>query len=60
MTKDLPPTPQDAHAGAPPLPNPPVIDVMRLLGDGKEAVLLHNGEPYRLRVTANNKLILTK
>lgn len=60
MTKDmpkLPPAPDDTLAPAPLLPQ---IDVLDLLGEGKEAILLHNGEPYRLRVTANNKLILTK
>jgi hemin uptake protein HemP len=55
MTKDKHLTGHESPA--PPLP---VIDVITLLGEGKEAILLHNGEPYRLRVTANNKLILTK
>jgi hemin uptake protein HemP len=36
------------------------IDVMSLIGSGREVVLLHRGERYRLRVTANGKLILTK
>ncbi|MCB5174510.1 MULTISPECIES: hemin uptake protein HemP [Microvirga] len=36
------------------------IDVMTLIGTGREVVLLHRGERYRLRVTANGKLILTK
>lgn len=39
---------------------PPLIDVGALLGEGREAVLVHNGETYRLRITASNKLILTK
>lgn len=38
----------------------PTIDVVTLLGSGREAVILHRGERYRLRVTANDKLILTK
>lgn len=38
----------------------PAIAVETLLGPRREAVLLHNGETYRLRVTSNNKLILTK
>ncbi len=38
----------------------PVVDVRQLLGDGREVILLHQGEPYRLRVTARDKLILTK
>ena len=36
------------------------IDVASLIGTGREVVLLHRGERYRLRVTANGKLILTK
>lgn len=40
---------------------PPVrIDLANLLGGGREAIIVHNGEDYRLRVTANGKLILTK
>jgi hemin uptake protein HemP len=36
------------------------IDVATLIGPGREVVLVHRGERYRLRVTANGKLILTK
>ena len=39
---------------------PPEIDVHELLGNAKEVTLLHGGERYRLRITANDKLILTK
>jgi hemin uptake protein HemP len=39
---------------------PPEINVNELLGDAKEVTLLHGGERYRLRITANDKLILTK
>ena len=38
----------------------PVFDVRDLLGGGREAIIIHAGERYRLRVTANDKLILTK
>jgi hemin uptake protein HemP len=38
----------------------PVFDVRELLGGGREVILVHGGERYRLRVTANDKLILTK
>ena len=31
-----------------------------LLGQNKELVIVHNNEKYRLRITSNNKLILTK
>ena len=36
------------------------IDIRELLGAGREAILLHQGEEYRLRITRNGKLILTK
>jgi hemin uptake protein HemP len=36
------------------------IDVTTLIGARREVVLVHRGERYRLRVTANDKLILTK
>lgn len=38
----------------------PTIDVVSIIGEGREAVILHRGERYRLRLTANDKLILTK
>lgn len=34
--------------------------VSDLLADTREAILEHNGQEYRLRITANGKLILTK
>lgn len=36
------------------------IDARSLMRGRKEALLLLDGEPYRLRITGNNKLILTK
>lgn len=43
-------------------PRPPVrrIEVKELLGGAREVVLLHAREEYRLRLTSNGKLILTK
>lgn len=38
----------------------PVLDTEVLFGDGREVILVHKGEQYRLRVTQNGKLILTK
>jgi hemin uptake protein HemP len=38
----------------------PVLDVRDLLAGGREAIIIHAGERYRLRVTAKDKLILTK
>lgn len=34
--------------------------VSDLLRGGREAILEHNGAEYRLRITANGRLILTK
>jgi hemin uptake protein HemP len=36
------------------------VAVSAILGADQEVLLIHNGEAYRLRITANNKLILTK
>jgi hemin uptake protein HemP len=38
----------------------PRIPVSGLMGGGREAVLVHGGTEYRLRLTSNGKLILTK
>ena len=38
----------------------PRIPVTELMGSGREAVLVHDGAEYRLRLTSNGKLILTK
>jgi hemin uptake protein HemP len=45
-----------------PLPavRPPRIDSRQLLQGGKELVITHGREEYRLRLTAGGKLILTK
>jgi hemin uptake protein HemP len=34
--------------------------VRELLADGNEVILVHNDQEYRLRITSNDKLILTK
>ncbi len=31
-----------------------------LFGDHQEIIILHDGGEYRLRITSNNKLIMTK
>lgn len=36
------------------------IDLRTLLNGEREAIILHEGQEYRLRITANAKLILTK
>ncbi len=49
-----------AGAASPKKKEVPVIDVRTLLAGGREAVIVHAGERYRLRLTGNDKLILTK
>jgi hemin uptake protein HemP len=39
---------------------PPRFKVSELLGKAREAILEHGGHEYRLRITSNGKLILTK
>lgn len=39
---------------------PVQLDSARLFDGRRELVILHNGEPYRLRITRQEKLILTK
>lgn len=41
-------------------PGPARWDVATLCGDTGEAILVHKGEHYRLRVTSRGRLILTK
>ncbi len=36
------------------------MQVHDLMGDDREIIIIHQGEEYRLRLTSNNKLILTK
>ncbi len=38
----------------------PRVPVETLLAGGREAILLHGSTEYRLRLTSNGKLILTK
>jgi hemin uptake protein HemP len=59
VSRDDPPTPEDkrhtASAG-----RPRRLKVSELLAGEREAILEHDGQDYRLRITANGKLILTK
>lgn len=36
------------------------ISSAELFGNQQELIILHAGEQYRLRITSNNKLIMTK
>lgn len=44
----------------PPAARPPRIDSRQLLQGGREIVIVHGADEYRLRLTAAGKLILTK
>jgi hemin uptake protein HemP len=39
---------------------PGSISTAELMGSGRELIILHAGDQYRLRITSNGKLILTK
>lgn len=39
---------------------PPRLDSRALFQGAREAVIVHHGEEYRLRITRQHKLILTK
>ena len=60
MTAKGPDRAQHDAAGAPRSDAPIRIELAELLGGRREAIIVHNGADYRLRVTANGKLILTK
>ena len=68
----LNPSSSVSHAGHEPVSSPSVasapprasalkrIDSERLLAGSRELVIAHAGQEYRLRLTRNDKLILTK
>jgi hemin uptake protein HemP len=60
MSNSPPVDPVAAAASGPASHETPVVDVRALLQGGREVVLLHLGERYRLRITARDRLILTK
>jgi hemin uptake protein HemP len=61
LTKSIEHTrPSSPQTSGTPLEGPRQVAVSTILGAEREVLLIHNGEPYRLRITANNKLILTK
>jgi hemin uptake protein HemP len=43
-----------------PVPAVPRIDAGDLLASAREIILIHKDTQYRLRITSNDKLILTK
>lgn len=50
----------DAEAPPPPLPAVRRFTTKELFEGAREITIEHNGEIYRLRITARHKLILTK
>jgi len=52
--------PANTETTRPEVARPVRVLVSDILAGGREAILEHNGQDYRLRVTANGKLILTK
>jgi hemin uptake protein HemP len=57
--KNSTPAPKPADM-TPPADTPPLVDVRALMQGRREIVLVLDGEAYRLRITMNDKLILTK
>ena len=57
-TPALPPAP--AQNMGPPVTGLRRLIVAELLAGDREVILEHDGQDYRLRITANGKLILTK
>lgn len=53
--KSQPPSPSLA-----PPPTPAVVQATALFGQRRELLIQHGGERYRLSLTRNGKLILTK
>jgi hemin uptake protein HemP len=50
----------DSGRPAPGSGTPVTLDASALFGGGEEVRLLHRGQEYRLRITRQGKLILTK
>ncbi len=56
-TQQAPAHPEET---SPEATRPVRVRVSEILAGGREAILEHDGQDYRLRITANGKLILTK
>lgn len=59
VSRGDPPSPE-GNRRALPAGRPRRLKVSELLAGEREAILEHDGQDYRLRITANGKLILTK
>jgi hemin uptake protein HemP len=51
---------QGTKAPSRPYLNKPELNTEQLFGTAREVVIVHKGEEYRLCITRNGKLILTK
>ena len=60
MTETPRPTLAVKPRQAPPSAGEPMVDSAALLGGRQELIIRHGDALYRLRLTASNKLILTK
>jgi len=55
-----PRTPRPDDVGGETTDNVPSVDSVTLMKGRRELVIRHGADSYRLRITASNKLILTK
>lgn len=53
-------SPQNQSACSVPTKQRRILTSAELLGPGKELIILHGGEEYRLMITKHSKLILNK
>ena len=60
VSRDDPPGPDAGRSAAAGGGRLRRLKVSELLAGEREAILEHDGQEYRLRITANGKLILTK
>ena len=51
--------PEHARSAAP-APRTPVVRTEQLFGGGREVIIKHGDQEYRLRIRRTDKLILTK
>jgi hemin uptake protein HemP len=58
-SRRMPQAPSDAGGGRP-LESVRRVKLSQILGDDREVVIEFNGADYHLRITRNEKLILTK
>lgn len=52
--------PKNTHPSPQESKGPTLVSTTQLFGKEHELLIEHGGELYRLRITKNNKLILTK